>query len=209
MLNFERTSYRLHGLCTGSKRILPLWLRCWRWVRWWRVERWGQQSLERPPLTLQQTNLHQTPSAMSPSCSSTRTFGLTFHIERGGAGGRAVVVLRLAVVDSGVLGEYFDQKQRVLIAVVKELALEARRQSLGVFVPGDLRWRNAAHLNGEASRLSCLDWLGLHVTEDLRRLRDWKVICLVQGYYCLGFFIAVFFYLVVTFCSNSVSFDWF
>lgn len=97
---------------------------------------------------------------------------LTFHVERRCAGRGAVVVLGLAVVDGGVLGEHLDQQQRVLVAVVEELALEARGQSLRVFVPGHLRRRDAAHLHREASRFPRHHRLGLHVAKDLRRLRD-------------------------------------
>lgn len=71
----------------------------------------------------------------------------TFHIERGGAGGGAVVVLGLTVVGSSVLWENLDEQQRVLVPVLKELTLESRRERLGVLVPEDLRLRNAAHLH--------------------------------------------------------------
>lgn len=99
---------------------------------------------------------------------------LTFHVEWSSACGGATVILGLAVVDGSILGEYFDQQQRVLVAVVEELAFEARRQSLGVLVPEDLRLRNATHLHWEASGFTSLHWLGLHVANDLRRLRNWK-----------------------------------
>lgn len=98
----------------------------------------------------------------------------TFHVERCGARGSAVVIFGLTVVDGGVLREDFDQQQRVLVGIMEELAFEARGQSLGVLVPEHLRLRNAAHLHREASRLSSLHRLGLHVAKDLRRLRDWK-----------------------------------
>lgn len=90
-------------------------------------------------------------------CSRGVASGLTFHVEHRCARGGAVVVLGLTVVDGGVLGEHFDQQQRVLVAVVEKLALEAWGQSLGVLVPEDLRLRNAAHLHREASRFT-----GLH-----------------------------------------------
>lgn len=105
-------------------------------------------------------------------CSTGVTSCHTFHVECCSARGGAVVVFGFAVVDGGVLGEDFDQQQRVLVAIMEELALEARRQSLGVFVPEDLRLRNAAHLHREASRFTGLHRLGLHVAEDLGRLRD-------------------------------------
>lgn len=107
-----------------------------------------------------------------PVSGRSTTPQLTFHVERRCAGRGAIVVLGLAVVDGGVLGEHLDQQQRVLVAVVEELALEARRQSLRVFVPEHLRLRDAAHLHREASRFPRHHRLGLHVAKDLRRLRD-------------------------------------
>lgn len=71
------------------------------------------------------TNLDKIESR-SHLCSAGRTSGLTFHIEHGGAGGCAVVIFGLTVVDSGILREDLNQQQCVLIAVVQELALEAR-----------------------------------------------------------------------------------
>lgn len=170
-------SYRLRGLCTGSEPVLPRGSRCWRWARWRQEERRYQPSPEKPLLTLQYTHTHlglhmswcwyeTFPCSCLSSC-------FTFHVERRSAGGSAVVVLGLTVIDGSVLGEHLDQQQRVLVAIVEELALEACRQSLGVFVPEDLRLRNTAHLYWEASRFTRLHRLGLHVDEDLRRLRDW------------------------------------
>lgn len=66
----------------------------------------------------------------SPVRGRSTTPRLTFHVERRRAGRSTVVVLSLAVVDGGVLGEHLDQQQRVLVAVAEELALEARGQSL-------------------------------------------------------------------------------
>lgn len=95
----------------------------------------------------------------------------TFHGERGGACCLSVGVLGLAAVDDGVLGEDLEQQQRVLVSVVQELALVAWRQSLGVFVPGHLRLREAAHLHRETDRPTRHHRLRLHLTHDLRRLR--------------------------------------
>lgn len=75
----------------------------------------------------------------------------TFHSERGGACGLSVVVLGLTAVGGSVLGEDFEQQQRVLVSVMQELAFVAGGQHLGVFVPGHLRLRDAAHLCREAN----------------------------------------------------------
>lgn len=111
-------------------------------------------------------------SIHSHLCSEREMSCLTFNVERGGARGGTALVLGLTVVDSCILREDLDQQQCVLVAIVKELALEARGQSLGVLVPEDLWCRNAAHLNREASGLPGLHRLRLHVTEDLGRLWD-------------------------------------
>lgn len=95
----------------------------------------------------------------------------TFHSERGGACRLSIVVLGLAAVDGSVLWEHLEQQQRVLVSVVKELALVAGGQSLGVFIPEHLRLRDAAHLHREASRPTRRRCLGLHVADDLGRLR--------------------------------------
>lgn len=95
----------------------------------------------------------------------------TFHSERGGACHLSVVVLGLAAVDAGVLGEDLEQQQRVLVSVVEELALVAGGQNLGVFVPGHLGLRQTADLHWEANRSTWQCCLGLHGADDLRRLR--------------------------------------
>lgn len=58
-----------------------------------------------------------------------------------------ILVLGLAVVDSGILGEDLNHEERVLIALMQKLALEAHRQCLGVLEPGHLRRRYTAHLH--------------------------------------------------------------
>jgi len=93
----------------------------------------------------------------------------TFHSERGRACCLSVVVPGLTAVHSGVLGEDLEQQQRVLIFIMEELALVAGRQNLGVFVPGHLRLREAAHLCREANRPARHRRLRLHVMDNLRR----------------------------------------
>lgn len=72
---------------------------------------------------------------------------LTFNIECCGACGSAILVLGLTGVDSSVFRKDLDEQQCVLVAIVQELALEASGESLGVFVPEDLRLGNTAHLD--------------------------------------------------------------
>lgn len=76
----------------------------------------------------------------------------TFHSERGGAYRLSVVILGLTAVDARVLRRDVEQHQSVLLFVVQESAPVAGGQSLGVFVPGHLRKRDAIHLQREANR---------------------------------------------------------
>ena len=97
---------------------------------------------------------------------------ITFYIEWGSACGCSVVILGFTVVHSCILWEHLNKQQSVVVSFMKELALEARRQSLGVLVPGDLWLGNTSHCDREASWFSSFHRLGLHVLDDLRGLWD-------------------------------------
>lgn len=93
----------------------------------------------------------------------------TFYSKRGGACGLSVLVLGLAAVGAGVLGEDVEQHQRVLLIVMEKLARVAGGQSLCVLAPGHPRLRDAAHVHREAHGATRRRHFGLHVTDDLRR----------------------------------------
>lgn len=96
---------------------------------------------------------------------------LTFYCEGGGARSVSVVIFGLAAVDAGILREDFKQQQRVFVSIVKELTFEAGGQKLGVFVPEHLRLGEAGHLHRETNQPTRHRRLGLHVSDNLRKLR--------------------------------------
>lgn len=138
------------------------------WKLWcWANGESMHSTQEKMPISAETNNLFYTKLTIkSHPC-------LTFNIECCSACGSAILVLGLTGVDSSVFRKDLDEQQCVLVAIVQELALEASGESLGVFVPEDLRLGNTAHLDWEASWFSSLHRLGLHVAKDLRRLGDW------------------------------------
>lgn len=95
----------------------------------------------------------------------------TFDGERGGACHLSIIVPGLTSVDAGVLQRDVKQHQRVFLIFMEELARVAGGQSMRVFVPGDLRQRDAAHLYKEADHPAHRHSLWLQVADDVRRLR--------------------------------------